>query len=232
MTTTENPEAAFIAKIAASVTHEVRNVLAIVKESAGLIEDMVRSAGKRGPLKEDKVLRAVSRIDAQVGRGAELLTSLNRFAHSLDHDRERVNLDDGARRVASLCERFARQKRHEVRVEECGEDIAVQTSALWFQMTLFAGVECCLELLTEPGCVILEPGWHDGQPAMKLIGQIGGSPVSLEPEQAAGWDRFVGLVDSIGATLGSSKGLGGIVVVFSGAEATQPSENDVKRREV
>ncbi len=220
MTTTENPEAAFIAKITASTTHEVRNVLAIVKESAGLIEDLVRSAGKRGPLKEDKVLRTVSRIDAQVGRGAELLSSLNRFAHSLDDDRERISLDDGAQRVASLCERFARQMRHEVRVQECGEDVTIVTSALWFQMVLFAAVECCLELLPEPGTVILGPVRHDGQPAVRLTGQVRGTPVSFEPDRAVGWDRFVGLVDRIGATVGSSGDSGGILVVFPETDAT------------
>jgi hypothetical protein len=214
MTTTENPEAAFIAKITASTTHEVRNVLAIVKESAGLIEDMVRSAGKRGQLKEDKVLRAVSRIDAQVGRGAELLTNLNRFAHSLDHDEERINLDEGARRVALLCERFARQKRHEVSVQPCGDDVTILASAVWFQMAIFAGVECCLELLPEPGTVVLGPGRCDGQPAMRLTAEVGGNQVAIDLDQAVGWGRFVGLVDSMGATVGSSSGSGGIVVVF------------------
>jgi len=219
MPTTENPEAAFIAKITASTTHEVRNVLAIVKESAGLIEDMVRSAGKRGQLKEDKVLRTVSRIDAQVGRGAELLTNLNRFAHSLDHDQERISLDEGAGRVVLLCERFARQKRHEVRVQEAKEDVTIVESALWFQMTLFAAVECYLELLPAPGVVVLAAERAQGQPAIRLTGVVGGNQVACEPEQAAGWDRFVGLVDSMGATVGSSSGSGGILVVFPETDA-------------
>jgi hypothetical protein len=219
MTTTENPEAAFLAKITASTTHEVRNVLAIVKESAGLIGDMVRSAGKRGPLAEDKLLRSVGRIDAQVGRGAELLTNLNRFAHSLDQEQERINLNDGARRVASLCERFARQKRHEVVVLECEEEVVVVASALWLQMALFAAVECYLDLLPSPGTVVLGPGRHDGKPAIRLTGQVDGSPTELQADQAPGWQRFVGLVDSIGATVGSSSGSGGILVVFPERDA-------------
>ena len=43
MSTTENREAAFIGLITAGATHELRNVLAIVKESTGLIADIVDS---------------------------------------------------------------------------------------------------------------------------------------------------------------------------------------------
>ena len=74
MSTPENPEAAFMAKITASTTHEIRNVLAIVKESAGLVEDVIHSLAPRGLPNQDKLLRAVGRIDAQVSRGAELGT--------------------------------------------------------------------------------------------------------------------------------------------------------------
>ena len=49
------------------------DVLAIIKESAGLIEDMVHVFGKKGTLDPEKVYRAVDRIDGQVKRGADLL---------------------------------------------------------------------------------------------------------------------------------------------------------------
>jgi C4-dicarboxylate-specific signal transduction histidine kinase len=219
MTTNENPEAAFIAKITASTTHEVRNVLAIVKESAGLIGDMVRSRGRREPLKEDKLLRSVSRIDAQVARGAELLTNLNRFAHSLDQDQERIDLNEGAQRVASLCERFARQMRQEVVVQGRDEAVTIVASSLRFQMTLFAAVECCLDAMPGPGKVIVAPGRHHERPAVQITGQVDGIPAEFQPDQSAGWQRFVGLVDSIGARVGSSGGLEGVLVIFPEPEA-------------
>ena len=84
---------------------------------------------------------------------------------------------------------------------------------------LFAAVECCLELLPEPGAVVLVPDRLDGRPAVRVTGVVAGNQVACEPDQAAGWERFVGLVDSMGATVGSSSGSGGILVVFAETDA-------------
>jgi signal transduction histidine kinase len=75
-------EAAFIARMTASTTHELRNVLAVVKESAGLVEDLTLAFQQRRPVNPDKMLQATRRIDAQVARGADLLTSLSRLART------------------------------------------------------------------------------------------------------------------------------------------------------
>jgi hypothetical protein len=85
MSTPEDRNAAFVAEVTAGTTHEIRNVLAIVKESAGLIGDLIYAFNRRGSLDQDKLTRSLGRIDAQVARGTELLSNLSRFAHSLDH---------------------------------------------------------------------------------------------------------------------------------------------------
>ena len=74
----EDRDAAFVAKITAGATHEIRNVLAIIKESAGLVTDVIHSLGGRPLSNPDKVVRAVGRIDAQVSRGAALLAEARR----------------------------------------------------------------------------------------------------------------------------------------------------------
>ena len=77
----------------ASATHEVRNVLAIIKESAGLVDDLVQVQGSHGRLDPEKIRGALDRINAQVRRGADLLTHLNRLAHTLDEDISRVEMN-------------------------------------------------------------------------------------------------------------------------------------------
>ncbi len=115
METSGGREAEFIGTITASATHEMRNVLAIVKESAGLIEDLVHASSRAGGAPHgDRILKATGRIDAQVARGAEIVTRLNRFAHSMDGGRERVDLAEEVREVAFLSQRLARTKCHTV----------------------------------------------------------------------------------------------------------------------
>ena len=156
----EDRDAAFVAKIAASVTHEIRNVLAIIKESAGLVGDVIQSQGGRAPANPDKVVRAVGRIDAQVSRGAEILTNLNRFAHSLDRLQGENSLNQEVEQTAFLSQRFARHGRHQVQVHVADQDMSVGANPLWLQMALFAAVECCLDQLPEASTVTIRTGLH------------------------------------------------------------------------
>jgi C4-dicarboxylate-specific signal transduction histidine kinase len=201
MSTSENREAAFIARITASTTHEVRNVLAIVKESAGLIEDMVRALDGKRPLDREKLARAVGRIDAQVGRGAEILTNLNRLAHCLDHPQDRVDLNQEVQRVAFLCQRFARQGRHSVEVRPGDQELPVVLNALHLQMALFTAVECCLDLLPEPGTVTIHACRQGDRPSVEFVGEARETVVAVPPTGAAGWGKLAELLDSLGASL-------------------------------
>jgi C4-dicarboxylate-specific signal transduction histidine kinase len=215
MTGAENREAAFLAKITASTTHEIRNVLAIVKESAGLIDDLVRSFGKRGTLKEDKLFQAVGRIDAQVGRGAQLLTNLNRLAHGLDRASEPVDLGASAQQVASLSERFARQRRQTVQVRAPEAPLTATANALQLQMVLFAAVECCLEAMAEGGAVTIQPHESGGLPAVKVVGEIDSAPAPSDPTATAAWPRLATLGEDLNASVQVVEGSCTIHVVFS-----------------
>ena len=92
-------------------------MLAIIKESAGLVEDLVQMYGTRGNLDREKVDRALERIDLQVKRGADLLTTLNRLAHTLDQDLSPVELNQEVEQLVRLSQRFARQKDQQVVAE-------------------------------------------------------------------------------------------------------------------
>lgn len=201
MTGHANREAAFIAKITASTTHEIRNVLAIIKESAGLIGDLVRASSEARPLKLDRVTRAVDRIDVQIIRGADLLTNLNRFAHSLDHATELVDLNLEADQVAMLCERFARQKGHTVEVEHGTDGLTVELNALCLHMAFCSAVECCLEGMDEPGTVRMRTGRAGEAVSVEFTGEVGDAPAPSPPSGATNWGILEGLVQELGAAV-------------------------------
>ena len=201
MSAQENTEAAFIAKITANTTHEIRNVLAIVKESAGLIDDMVRLFVRRGSLDQEKLANAVRRIDAQVSRGAEIVTRLNRFAHSLDHHQIEVDLQQEVQQVVFLCQRYLKQKRHEVQVQPSQEPVPFVTNSLWLQMTLCSGVECCLEQMPERSALSMSIVREDGGAAIRFICDAVDQPGLPDPRQADGWPRLCELADGIDAVV-------------------------------
>jgi len=91
---TETKEAAFMGRITAGVTHEMKNVLAIIKESAGLMEDLLALSKDASFPHREKFSSVLSKIRNQVARGVDISTRLNAFAHSPDRRPADVDLID------------------------------------------------------------------------------------------------------------------------------------------
>ncbi len=214
MRPSQHPEAAFLSIMTASATHEVRNVLAIIKESAGLIEDMVHVFAKRGQLDQEKVYRAVDRIDTQVKRGADLLTNLNRLSHSLDQEEAAVELNQEVEQLVFLSQRFARRKGHRVvaHAKESEADVAVHP--LHLQMALFSAMERCLEELPEGAAISVGVVRSEEGPAVEFSGRPGDGTEIGSPAEGDAWSDLTALVESIGGRLERSSSGFGLRILF------------------
>jgi C4-dicarboxylate-specific signal transduction histidine kinase len=212
----EIPEAAFIARMTASTTHELRNVLAVVKESAGLVEDLVLASQQQKALNPEKLLHAARRIDAQVGRGAALLTALNRLAHGLDHAEETLDLGQQTEQATFLCQRFARQRRQRIEAEAEGDARSVRVNALRLQMALVSAIDCCLEQLPEDSVVTMRVVGSADRPSVVVTGTAGGQSLPA-PAGAPSWSRLVELVRGLEASIEAADEPYGFRIVFSGA---------------
>jgi C4-dicarboxylate-specific signal transduction histidine kinase len=157
--------AAFIARLTAGATHELRNFFAIVKESAGLVGDLVEVAGDR-PASAEKVDWALERIRLQIERGTQLTDSLNRVMHGLDHPTETVELGTAVRHAGLLAQRFARRRECEIRVEE-GPEVSVTVNALDLFRTLVELMEWCVDRLPPQSVLAVRPEAADG-PAVRF----------------------------------------------------------------
>jgi C4-dicarboxylate-specific signal transduction histidine kinase len=134
-------EAAFIGRITAGITHEMKNVLAIIRESAGLMEDLLSMTGDTGFPHRERFVRAMGTIQAQVERGIDLSTRLNRLAHSPDAPLAVIDLNQTVSQMALLAERFARLRGVRLTAAPHPEAIRVSTSPVRVQMALLAGLE-------------------------------------------------------------------------------------------
>ncbi len=217
MKASKHPEAAFLATMTASATHEVRNVLAIIKESAGLVEDMVHVFAKRGSLDKEKVFRAVDRIDSQVRRGADLLTNLNRLSHTLDSDLATVDLKSEVEQVAFLSQRFARKRGHRILASPGDVEAVTLIHPLHLHMALFAAMECCMEELPDGAAIDLSVGVQDGHPYVDFQGVASDGRVLAGPSDGEAWACARKWTDSLGAELERSRTGFGIRIIFPSA---------------
>ena len=152
----EQKEMALLGKIAAGLSHEMKNVLAIINESAGLVEDICVHSGK-GLEHMDKVERAVGSIQKQIDKGADITTKFNKFAHSMDTEFGHVTANEVVEQVVFLMHRFALQKQIELVSKPMRKDKGFTTRPVHLILALCAWVNFYLEGLTEAKEITLTP---------------------------------------------------------------------------
>ena len=97
----------FFGRISASISHEIKNVLAIVNENAGLLEDLTLLADRGKPLHPARLKIMAAAVKNQVGRADGIIKNMNRLAHSIDQTITTVDLDQTIELVIALTARFA-----------------------------------------------------------------------------------------------------------------------------
>jgi C4-dicarboxylate-specific signal transduction histidine kinase len=66
----------------ASISHEIKNALAIINENGGLLGDLALLMEKGRPLEPERLKTLSGNIRRQVQRADDIIRRLNRFAHS------------------------------------------------------------------------------------------------------------------------------------------------------
>ncbi|MGD9134199.1 MAG: hypothetical protein PVF78_11165 [Desulfobacterales bacterium] len=87
-----NDDLAFFGKVNASISHELKNILAIISEAAGLLQDLTEMA-TQGKKIELEMLKSCSQdIVDEIQRGFITIKQMNKFSHSVDDPTKEVNL--------------------------------------------------------------------------------------------------------------------------------------------
>jgi len=87
-----NEDLAFFGKVNASISHELKNILAIISEAAGLLNDLTEMATKGQDLKLEMMKTCSQDIIEEIQRGFATIKRMNAFSHSMDDPLKRVNL--------------------------------------------------------------------------------------------------------------------------------------------
>ena len=149
-------EVAFFGKLTAGITHELKNVLAIIRESAGLMEDIMSISPDAVVSYHEKFETSLGKIKDQIKRGIELTDRLNKFAHSSDKRTEKIELHNTIEQLVALAQRFAKLKNVTLNTdlsERLDQSAFIETHPVQLQMALFAAIECCLSAMPDGGVI-------------------------------------------------------------------------------
>ncbi len=136
-------ELAFFAKIGADITHEMRNVLSIVGENAGLLDDQLALARGR-KVRDPEILKKVAaRIDRQVKKGIEVMERFSRFSHAADEQRAPVDLNALVADVTVLVQRHVRHLGGSLATALPDGPLPMTTNPFSLQRALFS----CLQMV-------------------------------------------------------------------------------------
>ncbi len=184
----------FFGRISASISHEIKNVLAIINENAGLLEDYCFMAEKGKPIDPARLKGISEKIAKHVIRGDGIIRNMNRFAHSVDEPNHQVDIADLLELMIALNSRFAANKNVQVAHKSPAEPLAIPANPFYLENLLFLCLQYAMDAAGSRGAVTLIPKKEADGIAIVMTGLADlSAPFPGPPETA--------LAEAIGATL-------------------------------
>ncbi len=118
----------FFGKMSASISHDLKNVLAVINENAGLLEDLCLMAEKGKSLDPARMKRLAGDVKNQIRRGDRIISSMNMFAHSADRESVAIDLRELLGLLVDLSLRHASMRGVSLEFDRLSDSIMVTTS--------------------------------------------------------------------------------------------------------
>ncbi|MBU1172026.1 MAG: hypothetical protein KKD44_20920 [Proteobacteria bacterium] len=155
MKNSPNDKSFFMGRVTASVAHELQNVLAIIRETAGLMQDFMMMGDACQDF-ENRLSTGLASIKNQVSRGVGLTQGLNRFAHTADHLHCPIDIRDILDRLVLLTERMARNKGFSLSLAP-GASHTINHDPVAFQTLCFLCLEALEQTLPSGQALVITP---------------------------------------------------------------------------
>jgi C4-dicarboxylate-specific signal transduction histidine kinase len=148
----------FFGRMSASISHEIKNVLAIVSENAGLLADYSIMAEEGMPLDPVRLKKMASTVMRQVSRADEITKNMNCLAHSIDDTIADVELKEIIELFMALTDRLTAMRKITVEPKLSGTPVKIKTAPFFLINLLWLCLEFAMaassdikqiELITE-----------------------------------------------------------------------------------
>lgn len=158
----------FIGKIMAGFTHEIKNYLAIINESAGLMGDMIKV--EKPPRKNvQEYLDIIRSIEDQIERAAKHFTHLNRFSHRMDTETSTFNLNECLEELIALMNRSANKKRISLERDFQRNLSPVHSNPSMLQFLVFSLIDQNIEGLDKNSRITVRTGITENSVTISII---------------------------------------------------------------
>ena len=156
--------------MSATVSHDIKNCLAIINEHAGLLQDLVQLGQKSGAVNLDRLNTLAEQMMRQVSRADEIVRHLNRFAHSPDVDVKEIDLVEIVQMLLGLCNRIIAQRGVEVALRASAEPIRIETRVFMLIMVVWQCIDFATRMTPATGKLQIIAANVDAGVHMRIVG--------------------------------------------------------------
>ncbi len=160
----------FFGKVSASISHEIKNVLAIINENAGLLEDLSFAAKRGAAIDPDRLNRACQQFSKQIHRADVIIKNMNQFAHSVDVFAGPVDLFEATELVSNLAGRLAAMRKVTLQVNRPSSPVVVDCNQFLLENLIWLGLEFAITGTSEGRTLTLVPEKKDSAISLRISG--------------------------------------------------------------
>jgi len=161
---------AFFGAVTASVSHELNNVLAIMDQTTGLLEDRLTTKSDDIHFPSTKLEKVVNSLQHQAQRGLDLIKRLNRFAHSADVPELTFEVNQTLDNLVQLTCRLARLKGAGLEIQPFQEPLNINSNPFILQQVVFAAIMRALQEARKGDIIVVSVNRRDGRVEIEIKG--------------------------------------------------------------
>jgi light-regulated signal transduction histidine kinase (bacteriophytochrome) len=125
------------------ISHELKNILAIISETLGLIDELIELTDS-GMKMEPGKLRSLSKsIIEEIDRANSIIRSMNTFAHSVDEFIGEIDINQAVALIIKISRLNSSSRNTEILFEE-NEQVVVKTSAFFLGSLIHHAIDFTL----------------------------------------------------------------------------------------
>lgn len=191
----------FIGKILANFSHEIRNYLAIIRESAGLMCDLIELGKSQ---EKNQYTESLHSINTQVERSLSLLRYFTRFAHGMDTRLTTFNINEALEDLLALMDRLAKQRRVSLE-KNFGADIpAVYSDPTGVLLVIFCLIDENLKRLDRDSRITIETSFFGDRLRINVVAE--GNVLSAEEKGTCSDEMLRYLIGELGGDYSKERG--------------------------
>ncbi|WP_456325653.1 histidine kinase dimerization/phospho-acceptor domain-containing protein [Desulfonauticus submarinus] len=121
-------------QITASISHEIKNCLAIIQEQSGLLEDLLFLQKEGNPLSIEKIEKIINSISRQARRANLIVQNLNMLAHMPDQEQSSISLNKLLNLVISTYKRISKMKNVDLQLKTQSDKTIITQPLILFNL--------------------------------------------------------------------------------------------------